>query len=342
MKSCSAPWLEQLLSVERLWPCYLSDMKVAWLPVSLREGLRCIYSPRSIAFHSPLRRRGLNAVPKQFSTSTRLRAGIAAPEISFKNEGEGENGEDPIFYARLVPESPSYFTTQPTFTDDFLALQSLTRKYSNLPVVKPGEAPRVAWRSLAEYRSMAGESVKASKYHNIVEVLHRLNQIHPSVMPSDVKAALNEYKRDINPFQNVPKMASVDRFGRALGAGRRKTSTATAWVVEGTGEVLVNGKTLAEAFGRIHDRESAIWALKATDRIDKYNVWARVRGGGTTGQAEALTLAVAKALLTHEPALKPALRRGMLIYITCTSITPFCATNSFTHKFHSWMCHPRS
>jgi hypothetical protein len=50
--------------------------------------------------------------------------------------------------------------------------------------------------------------------------------------------------------------------------------------------------------------------LKATHRLDKYNIFALVKGGGLTGQAEALTLAVAKALLVHEPALKPALRRG--------------------------------
>jgi small subunit ribosomal protein S9 len=137
-----------------------------------------------------------------------------------------------------------------------------------------------------------------------------------------VTAALNEYKRDISPFQNVSTIAPLDEFGRAAGHGRRKTSSATAWVVEGTGEVLVNGKTLAEAFGRIHDRESAIWALKATDRIDKYNVWARVGGGGTTGQAEAMTLAVGKALLSHEPALKPALRRGTCLYIPCPIIGP--------------------
>ncbi|OAA71594.1 37S ribosomal protein S9 [Cordyceps fumosorosea ARSEF 2679] len=85
---------------------------------------------------------------------------------------------------------------------------------------------------------------------------------------------------------------------------------ARAFVVEGTGEVLVNGKTLGEAFGRVHDRESAIWALLATGRLDKYNVWALVEGGGTTGQAEAMTMAVAKGLLAHEPALKPALRKA--------------------------------
>jgi small subunit ribosomal protein S9 len=264
-------------------------------------------------FNSPVRRRALDASTIQFSTSTRLRAGIAAPEIKFGENGEGEDGEEKIFYARLIPESPSYFTAQPAFTDDLLALQDLVRKYSSLPVVKPADAPRVAWRSLVEYRNMVGESVKASKYHKIVEVLRRLNQIHPSLVPSDVRATLNEYKRDVQPFQNVSEIAPVDSFGRASGLGRRKTSHATAMVVEGTGEVLVNGKTLAEAFGRIHDRESVIWALKATNRIDKYNVFAKARGGGTTGQAEALTLAIGKALLAHEPALKPALRRGTLL-----------------------------
>ncbi|GAM90793.1 hypothetical protein ANO11243_088380 [Dothideomycetidae sp. 11243] len=99
-------------------------------------------------------------------------------------------------------------------------------------------------------------------------------------------------------------------WGRARAVGRRKTSSAVVWLVEGEGDVRVNGKKLTDAFGRLHDRESAIWALKATDRIDKYNIWATVSGGGTTGQAEALTLGVAKALLVHEPALKPALRRA--------------------------------
>jgi len=82
------------------------------------------------------------------------------------------------------------------------------------------------------------------------------------------------------------------------------------WLVEGEGEVLINGRPLNEAFGRIHDRESAIWALKQTERMGKYNIFALVSGGGTTGQAEAMALGVAKALMVHEPMLKPALRRG--------------------------------
>lgn len=277
-------------------------MKGARLPVRLLRNARCTCSSRPKASKSfPW------ASSKSFATSSQALA-IAAPEIRFPPEEDPD--QLPKRNIRLVPASPSYFTGSPHFIDNLLSLQTLLRKHETLPVVQPGQAPRVAWRTLVEYRNMVGESVRASKYQKIVRVLQRLNQIHPTLMPSDVKHALEHYKRDINPSLNKAKPIVIDNFGRALGVGRRKASVARAWVVEGTGEVLVNGKTLSEAFGRVHDRESAIWALKATERIDKYNVWALVQGGGTTGQAEALTLAVAKALLAHDPLLKPALRRG--------------------------------
>ena len=99
-------------------------MKVAWLPASLREGLRSACTPRAISPNLPTRRAVLKASTKQFSTSTRLRAGIAAPAIKFGGEigVDGESHEAP-FFARLIPDSPSYFTAQPIFIDDLLALQ---------------------------------------------------------------------------------------------------------------------------------------------------------------------------------------------------------------------------
>ena len=56
-----------------------------------------------------------------------------------------------------------------------------------------------------------------------------------------------------------------------------------------------------------------MWPLQATQRLDKYNIWAIAKGGGTTGQAEAITLGLAKALMVHEPDLKPALRKAGVI-----------------------------
>lgn len=235
-----------------------------------------------------------------------------AHQKSTRSDSQNEFIEDnsETCYARLVPESRSYFSVQPNFMDSLVSLDQLLERYKDLPLSAPGDTPRTAWISVQDYRGMVNEKVKNTRYQQLIRILKRLNQIHPLYMPSQVAEAIEVFKRDITPEAPSTRISPIDHLGRTLGVGRRKTATGRAWLVEGTGEVLVNGKTLAEAFGRIHDRETVLWPLKSTGRIDKYNIWCRVEGGGTTGQAEALTLAVAKALMGHEPALKPALRRG--------------------------------
>lgn len=154
-------------------------------------------------------------------------------------------------------------------------------------------------------------------------------------MPASLKAAMEIYKRDVDPYAVIKRPSIIDEDGRACGVGRRKSSSAKVYLVQGEGEVLVNGKSINTAFGRIHDRESALWALKATGRMDKYNVWALVSGGGSTGQAEAITLGAAKALMVFEPALKPALRRG-------ESVVPTLFGGKLMGAYISWLCHERS
>ena len=259
-----------------------------------------------------------NRVPQSGTVKSSLRYfatfpskySIAAPEINFE---KAELPPPSPVHARIVPASPSYFTGRPKFTDNLLELRNLLRKYLTLPTVSPGEAPRVAWKTITQYRLMVGEPIRASKYHLILEVLKRLNQVHPQVMPKELKKALETYKRAVDPYANIPTPGIIDELGRAYGVGRRKSSSAKVYLVQGDGEVAINGRSINSTFGKIHDRESALWPLKATGRMDKYNVWASVAGGGTTGQAEAITLGVAKALMVHEPMLKPALRRGQWI-----------------------------
>lgn len=243
----------------------------------------------------------------------------AAPEIVFEEEGphggsdkrDKDKSEQRLLRTlRIVPASQSYFSAKPTFTDDFINLSALLRSVATLPTIPASEAPRVAWKTIDQYRIMTNEPVKNARYHRILQILKRLNCVHPTLMPEQVRTAMRRYMKDSQPGDIVPAPGIIDEWGRARGVGRRKTSSAVAWLVEGEGEVLVNGKSLSGYFGRLHHRESAVWALKATQRLDKYNVFGLVQGGGSTGQAEALTLAVAKALLVHEPALKPALRRG--------------------------------
>lgn len=240
-----------------------------------------------------------------YATESQQPEQTAAPEIDLvKLENR------PV---RVIPASPSYFSGSPKFFDHLLRLESLLAKYATLPTVPAGEAPRMAWLKLPGFREFVGEQVPTKKYKGLLQILHRLNRIEPNVVPDEVRLALKDFLRPGNPYAMQAAQPTVDELGRARGKGKRKSSSAVVQLVEGDGEVLVNGKSLVEAFPRVHDRESATWALRSSSRLDKYNVWATVRGGGTTGQAEAVALALGRALMVHEPALKPILRRGTCI-----------------------------
>lgn len=217
---------------------------------------------------------------------------------------------------RILPASPSYFTATPRFTDDILYLSSLLRKYLLIPTAEPGAAPRVAWKTWLQYRTELGEPIKTSAHKHLVSILKRLNNIHPALFPYEVENALKKFKRRVQPNLNTAKPIVIDTMGRARAVGRRKSSNAVVYLVEGDGECLINSRPLHDYFGRLHDRESALWALKATDRLGNYNIFAKVQGGGTTGQAEAVMLGVSRALRVFEPGLKPFLRKGKTAFHT--------------------------
>ncbi|KAI5289318.1 37S ribosomal protein S9, mitochondrial, partial [Ascosphaera aggregata] len=245
-----------------------------------------------------------------FSTSTSAHATVgaeysvasAAPPIDFSNP----NAINP---ARIVPASPSYFTGSPKFIDRYLELDALRARYASLETVNPSEAPKINWLKIGVFRGAVNEMVPQAKYRKLQRILIRLNLIKPDIMPLEVRETLNFFTQETDAARDNRVIAVPDEKGRAFGIGRRKTSSARVWLVEGDGQVLVNGKPITEVFPRAHTRESALWPLQSTSRMDKYNVWALTRGGGVTGQAEAITVALGKALIVHEPALKPILRR---------------------------------
>lgn len=227
----------------------------------------------------------------------------AAPEINFANT----KLDGP---ARVIPASPSYFTGVPVFNDNLLQLQGVLNRVQALPQLPADKVPRMSWLRLSQYRTNTGEMIGAAKYAQILRLLTRLNRIHPQLRTKEVKTVLEKFQRPGSAKIQQAKAGTIDTFGRSKGVGRRKEASAQVYLVEGTGEILINGKSIVQAFPRLHDRESAMWPLKVSNRIDKYNTFALITGGGVTGQAEAMTLAVAKALLVHEPALKSILRRG--------------------------------
>lgn len=98
------------------------------------------------------------------------------------------------------------------------------------------------------------------------------------------------------------------------GVGRRKTSTARVRIYPGgDGTILVNNKPAAEYFTREGDLNHLTEPFGVTDNVGRFNVSVHVMGGGVTGQAGAIRLGIARALLKADPEYRPTLRRlGLL------------------------------
>lgn len=110
------------------------------------------------------------------------------------------------------------------------------------------------------------------------------------------------------PAEEAPRMPTVlrgriDRHGIAMGTGRRKTSVARVRLKAGGGQLTINGRALDDFFKTERNRNSVEAPLKATGRHGQVDVTVRVEGGGTTGQAGAIVLGIARALQALEPTL---------------------------------------
>ena len=95
--------------------------------------------------------------------------------------------------------------------------------------------------------------------------------------------------------------------------GRRKTAVARVRLVAGSGQHTVNGRTPLEYLKRETLVQNAFHALTVANLVGKYDVVARVHGGGITGQAGALRQALARALVRQDEALRAVMgREGLL------------------------------
>ncbi len=95
--------------------------------------------------------------------------------------------------------------------------------------------------------------------------------------------------------------------------GRRKTSVARVFLNEGTGKIVVNGKEFAEYFTIPAHQKSIMAPFNVTETAGKFDVKATLKGGGITGQADALKLGIARALVEVNPELKPILKKDKLL-----------------------------
>ena len=97
------------------------------------------------------------------------------------------------------------------------------------------------------------------------------------------------------------------------GLGRRKTAVARVYLKSGKGAITVNGKDIKEYIDLKQLVDRALNPLNVTDSIGKFDITVNVKGGGIKGQAEAISLGIARALVKNDETVKPALKAESLM-----------------------------
>ena len=92
--------------------------------------------------------------------------------------------------------------------------------------------------------------------------------------------------------------------------GRRKRSIARVWIFPGQKGITINGQEFSEYLKRANLEVIVQQPLKLAQLVDQFRVRAEVHGGGIAGQAGAVRLGIARALLVHDEKLRTTMRQG--------------------------------
>jgi small subunit ribosomal protein S9 len=105
----------------------------------------------------------------------------------------------------------------------------------------------------------------------------------------------------------------VDKQAYFYGTGRRKTSVARVKLIPGNGTIIINGIPYEELYHQPDLRRRILQPLVATESVGKYNVIAKVEGGGVSSQGGAVSHGIARALVEVDEKVKDVLRKSHLL-----------------------------
>ena len=129
-------------------------------------------------------------------------------------------------------------------------------------------------------------------------------------LEEDAEANVSEYTTETAPEAGRKAAARPVVTGKAMGTGRRKEAIARVRIAPGTGQWLVNDRPLEKFFPNKVHQQLIREPFVTTEKVDQYDVIATLVGGGVTGQAGALRLGIARALINIEAEDRPALKKA--------------------------------
>lgn len=203
--------------------------------------------------------------------------------------------------------------------------------------------PRASWLGATEMSSILDTKLRTSHYRRVTSLLNQLAMLReiakraeqPDVLVP-LQDLLSQYERPtslgLDASYEKPD-GHIDQFGRSVSMGRRKESSAKAYMIKAkvaetpaddtiatsldhvpTGQILINSLPIHQHFPRPSDREIILRPLRLAGLIGYYNIFALTKGGGTSGQAGAVALAIARGVATHRPELREVLLKDGLLH----------------------------
>ncbi|KAF9482163.1 SSU ribosomal protein S9P [Pholiota conissans] len=282
------------------------------------------------------------ACARPFSLSVRQQDDFARPE---RTEYSKPIPSSPNFYTtraafydqltqleKAIGRSEAYLRNQ-----HLLPLPDFAR--ASLPPLQP------VWKDQIEMGLEFRTKMTTTRYRKITKLLNQLNDFQRIAktggcpeLEDKLGSILELYessKKEALLSRGKRKPVVLDEYGRSYTLGKRKTSSARVWMIPvqvapkndtpesllgvlsptypvTTTTILVNNLPLNQFFPLPADRERVTRPLKVAGALGKYNVYAIVRGGGTTGQSGALGHGIAKGIVAHDPELEAMFRRAKL------------------------------
>jgi small subunit ribosomal protein S9 len=205
------------------------------------------------------------------------------------------------------------------------------------------------WKNKEDMSGVIQAKLTTSRYRRITALLNELNYNRRTAEAggyselsnglADIVEMFERGNKEAILYRGIRKPVKFDQYGRTYTLGKRKESSARVWIIPvkqppspvessssdssevpsvslqpetvpvTTTTILINNMPLPKYFPLPADRERIIRPFKLAGLIGAYNVFALVRGGGTTGQSGAVAHGIAKGLVAHVPDVELILRR---------------------------------
>ena len=142
----------------------------------------------------------------------------------------------------------------------------------------------------------------------VIEAMEAVEEAAVEAEATAVADAADDYEAEVGTAADLPAAVLIDRPVQTV--GRRKEAVVRVRLMPGTGKFTLNGKSLETYFPNKLHQQLVREPLVTVEKTERFDIFANLHGGGTSGQAGALRLAIARALIEVDAEDRPPLKRA--------------------------------